>query len=332
MVNQKTNDSDKAFELVKNLIRADSKAVDELIRENLRSDVMLISQVSEYIINSGGKRIRPLIALLAAKALNYSGKNHILTAAIIEFIHTATLLHDDVVDESKRRRGQDTANIIFGNQASILIGDFLYSRAFQMMVKLDEMKVLRILADTTNTIATGEVMQLINIHDPNIDENNYTQVIYRKTACLFEASGHAAAILADTDKTNRMAMINYGKHLGIAFQLIDDALDYSASSEVLGKNLGDDLAEGKPTLPIIYAIKNSSPTKRKIIQTAIENGDLTKLAIIQEIIESTGAIKYTSMRAQEAAEKAVDASSILPDSKYKEALISIANFAVHRQA
>ena len=333
MVNQKTNDSDKAFELVKNLIRADSKAVDELIRENLRSDVMLISQVSEYIINSGGKRIRPLIALLAAKALNYSGKNHILTAAIIEFIHTATLLHDDVVDESKRRRGQDTANIIFGNQASILIGDFLYSRAFQMMVKLDEMKVLRILADTTNTIATGEVMQLINIHDPNIDENNYTQVIYRKTACLFEASGHAAAILADTDKTNRMAMINYGKHLGIAFQLIDDVLDYSASSsEVLGKNLGDDLAEGKPTLPIIYAIKNSSPTEREIIQTAIKNGDLTKLAIIQEIIESTGAIKYTSMRAQEAAEKAVDASSILPDSKYKEALISIANFAVHRQA
>ena len=332
MVNQKTNDSDKAFELVKNLIRADSKAVDELIRENLRSDVMLISQVSEYIINSGGKRIRPLIALLAAKALNYSGKNHILTAAIIEFIHTATLLHDDVVDESKRRRGQDAANIIFGNQASVLIGDFLYSRAFQMMVKLDEMKVLRILADTTNTIATGEVMQLINAHDPNIDENNYTEVIYRKTACLFEASGHAAAILADTDKTNRMAMINYGKHLGIAFQLIDDALDYSASSEVLGKNLGDDLAEGKPTLPIIYAIKNSSPTERKTIQTAIENGDLTKLAIIQEIIESTGAIKYTSMRAQEAAEKAIDASSILPDSKYKEALISIANFAVHRQA
>jgi octaprenyl-diphosphate synthase len=332
MVNQKTNDSDKAFELVKNLIRADSKAVDELIRKNLRSDVMLISQVSEYIINSGGKRIRPLIALLAAKALNYSGKNHILTAAIIEFIHTATLLHDDVVDESKRRRGQDTANIIFGNQASVLIGDFLYSRAFQMMVKLDEMKVLRVLADTTNTIATGEVMQLINAHDPNIDENNYTEVIYRKTACLFEASGHAAAILADTDKTNRMAMINYGKHLGIAFQLIDDALDYSASSEVLGKNLGDDLAEGKPTLPIIYAIKNSSPTERKIIQTAIENGDLTKLAIIQEIIESTGAIKYTSMQAQEAAEKAIDASSILPDSKYKEALISIANFAVHRQA
>jgi len=332
MANQKKIDSEKAFELVQNLIRDDSEAVDKLIRKNLRSDVTLISQVSEYIINSGGKRVRPLIALLTAKALNYSGKNHILTAAIIEFIHTATLLHDDVVDESKRRRGQDTANIIFGNQASVLIGDFLYSRAFQMMVELNEMKVLRVLADTTNTIATGEVMQLINIHDPNIDENNYTEVIYRKTACLFEASGHAAAILANADNTNRIAMIDYGKHLGIAFQLIDDALDYSASSEVLGKNLGDDLAEGKPTLPIIYAIKNSSPIERKIIQTAIENGDLTKLAIIQEIIESTGAIEYTSMRAQEAAERAIDASSVLPASKYKEALMSIASFAVHRQA
>ena len=243
--------SENQFELVRDLIELDSIAVDDLIRKNLQSDVTLISQVSEYIINSGGKRVRPLITLLVAKALGYSGKDHIQTAAIIEFIHTATLLHDDVVDESKRRRGQDTANIIFGNQASVLIGDFLYSRAFQMMVKLDEMKVLRVLADTTNTIATGEVMQLINIHDPDINEDNYTQVIYRKTACLFEASGHAAAILANSDKQNRQAMIEYGKQLGIAFQLIDDALDYSASSEVLGKNLGDDLAEGKPTLPII---------------------------------------------------------------------------------
>jgi octaprenyl-diphosphate synthase len=257
--------------------------------------------------------------------------NHKISA-IIEFIHTATLLHDDVVDESKRRRGQDTANIIFGNQASVLIGDFLYSRAFQMMVKLDEMKVLRVLADTTNTIATGEVMQLINIHDPNIDEENYTQVIYRKTACLFEASGHAAAILANSDEKERLAMIEYGKQLGIAFQLIDDALDYSASSEILGKNLGDDLAEGKPTLPIIYAIKNSSQTEKNIIQKAIENGDLTKLSIIQEIIKSTGAIKYTVMRAQQAADRAIKASSMLPESSYKEALISIANFAVQRQS
>ncbi|MDA9109605.1 polyprenyl synthetase family protein [Woeseiaceae bacterium] len=331
MVTPNKINSENQFELVKELIREDSDAVDHLIRENLHSDVTLISQVSEYIINSGGKRVRPLITLLAAKALKYSGKDHIQTAAIIEFIHTATLLHDDVVDESKRRRGQDTANIIFGNQASVLIGDFLYSRAFQMMVKLDEMKVLRVLADTTNTIATGEVMQLINIHDPDIDEENYTQVIYRKTACLFEASGHAAAILANSDEKARLAMIEYGKQLGIAFQLIDDALDYSASSEILGKNLGDDLAEGKPTLPIIYAIKNSSQTEKNIIQKAIKNGDLTKLSIIQEIIKSTGAIKYTVMRAQQAADSAIKASSMLPESSYKEALISIANFAVQRQ-
>lgn len=331
MVTPNKINSENQFELVKELIREDSDAVDHLIRENLHSDVTLISQVSEYIINSGGKRVRPLITLLAAKALKYSGKDHIQTAAIIEFIHTATLLHDDVVDESKRRRGQDTANIIFGNQASVLIGDFLYSRAFQMMVKLDEMKVLRVLADTTNTIATGEVMQLINIHDPDIDEENYTQVIYRKTACLFEASGHAAAILANSDEKARLAMIEYGKQLGIAFQLIDDALDYSASSEILGKNLGDDLAEGKPTLPIIYAIKNSSQTEKYIIQKAIKNGDLTKLSIIQEIIKSTGAIKYTVMRAQQAADSAIKASSMLPESSYKEALISIANFAVQRQ-
>ncbi|MFQ3333499.1 MAG: octaprenyl-diphosphate synthase [Woeseiaceae bacterium] len=332
MVTPNKINSENQFELVKELIREDSDAVDHLIRKNLHSDVTLISQVSEYIINSGGKRVRPLITLLVAKALKYSGKDHIQTAAIIEFIHTATLLHDDVVDESKRRRGQDTANIIFGNQASVLIGDFLYSRAFQMMVKLDEMKVLRVLADTTNTIATGEVMQLINIHDPNIDEENYTQVIYRKTACLFEASGHAAAILANSDEKERLAMIEYGKQLGIAFQLIDDALDYSASSEILGKNLGDDLAEGKPTLPIIYAIKNSSQTEKNIIQKAIENGDLTKLSIIQEIIKSTGAIKYTVMRAQQAADRAIKASSMLPESSYKEALISIANFAVQRQS
>ena len=332
MVTPNKINSENQFELVKELIREDSDAVDHLIRKNLHSDVTLISQVSEYIINSGGKRVRPLITLLVAKALKYSGKDHIQTAAIIEFIHTATLLHDDVVDESKRRRGQDTANIIFGNQASVLIGDFLYSRAFQMMVKLDEMKVLRVLADTTNTIATGEVMQLINIHDPNIDEENYTQVIYRKTACLFEASGHAAAILANSDEKARLAMIEYGKQLGIAFQLIDDALDYSASSEILGKNLGDDLAEGKPTLPIIYAIKNSSQTEKNIIQKAIENGDLTKLSIIQEIIKSTGAIKYTVMRAQQAADRAIKASSMLPESSYKEALISIANFAVQRQS
>lgn len=319
------------FLLAKEIILTDSNAVDELIRENLRSDVALISQVSEYIINSGGKRIRPLISLLAARMLGYKGHDHIQTAAIIEFIHTATLLHDDVVDESRKRRGQETVNILFGNQASVLIGDFLYSRAFQMMVKLNKMEILKVLANTTNTIATGEVMQLINIHDPNIDEESYLQVVYRKTACLFEASGHTSALLAEASQEHQEGIIEYGKQLGIAFQLIDDALDYSASPEVLGKNLGDDLAEGKPTLPIIHAILNCSSQEKEVIHTAIENGDLSKLSVIQEIIETTGAIQYTTNRAQEAADKAVAAIKSIPESKYKKALISIASSSVNRQ-
>ena len=319
------------FLLAKEIILTDSNAVDELIRENLRSDVSLISQVSEYIINSGGKRIRPLISLLAARMLGYKGHDHIQTAAIIEFIHTATLLHDDVVDESRKRRGQETANILFGNQASVLIGDFLYSRAFQMMVKLNKMEILKVLANTTNTIATGEVMQLINIHDPNIDEESYLQVVYRKTACLFEASGHTSALLAEASQEHQEGIIEYGKQLGIAFQLIDDALDYSASPEVLGKNLGDDLAEGKPTLPIIHAILNCSSQEKEVIHKAIENGDLSKLSVIQEIIEITGAIQYTTNRAQEAADKAVAAIKSIPESKYKKALISIASSSVNRQ-
>ena len=318
------------FILAKETISSDSNSVDELIRKNLRSDVALISQVSEYIISSGGKRIRPLISLLTARALGYKGQHHIQTAAIIEFIHTATLLHDDVVDESKKRRGQETANIIFGNQASVLIGDFLYSRAFQMMVELDEMRVLKVLANTTNTIATGEVMQLINVHDPNINEEAYLQVIYRKTACLFEASGHTSAILAAASKEHQEGMTEYGKQLGIAFQLIDDVLDYSSSAEVLGKNLGDDLAEGKPTLPIIHAIKNCSNFEKNIIQAAIEHGDLSKLSAIQEIIKSTDANKYTYNLAKEAANKAVAAINDIPNSKYKRALVSIAISSVDR--
>ena len=320
------------FILAKETISSDSNSVDELIRKNLRSDVALISQVSEYIISSGGKRIRPLISLLTARALGYKGQHHIQTAAIIEFIHTATLLHDDVVDESKKRRGQETANIIFGNQASVLIGDFLYSRAFQMMVELDEMRVLKVLANTTNTIATGEVMQLINVHDPNIDEEAYLQVIYRKTACLFEASGHTSAILAAASKEHQEGMTEYGKQLGIAFQLIDDSLDYNSSSETTGKNLGDDLAEGKPTLPIIHAIKNCDNNEKILLQTAIENGDLSKLPIIQKIIRSTKAIEYTTLRAKEAANKAIMAINRIPDSKYKNALIAIANYSVDRKS
>ena len=317
---------------INKLLSSELEALDGQLKARSQTKVEMINTLSDHIISSGGKRLRPIVLMLSAYASDPKAQEKVIDASVVvEFIHAATLLHDDVVDMSKIRHSKDTANIIFGNQASVLIGDFLYSRAFQMMVKLDEMKVLRVLADTTNTIATGEVMQLINIHDPDIDEENYTQVIYRKTACLFEASGHAAAILANSDEKARLAMIEYGKQLGIAFQLIDDALDYSASSEILGKNLGDDLAEGKPTLPIIYAIKNSSQTEKNIIQKAIKNGDLTKLSIIQEIIKSTGAIKYTVMRAQQAADSAIKASSMLPESSYKEALISIANFAVQRQ-
>ncbi|MGH8168716.1 MAG: polyprenyl synthetase family protein, partial [Woeseiaceae bacterium] len=259
-----------ALEDVNRLAVADMRAVDDLIRQSLKSDVALVSQVSEYIVTSGGKRLRPLIVLLAARALGYGGRHHVHCAAIIEFIHTATLLHDDVVDSSARRRGRDTANTVFGNQASVLVGDFLYSRAFQMMVDVGRMRVMQILADATNTIAAGEVMQLMNVHDPDISEESYRQVIYRKTARLFEAGAQIAAVLADRDPEDEPAMVRYGQNLGTAFQLIDDALDYDALPDELGKNLGDDLAEGKTTLPLIYAMENGTESERKMIRNAIE--------------------------------------------------------------
>jgi octaprenyl-diphosphate synthase len=265
------------FEDVRALSRDDMKAVDDLIRASLQSDVLLVSQVAEHIVTSGGKRIRPLIVLLAARALGYSGGHQMNAAAIVEFIHTATLLHDDVVDSSDRRRGRDTANTVFGNQASVLVGDFLYSRAFQMMVDIGRMRVMQILADATNTIAAGEVMQLMNVHDPDVTEAAYRKVIYRKTARLFEAGAQIAAILADRDPDDEAAMIAYGQNLGTAFQLVDDALDYDASPEELGKNLGDDLAEGKPTLPLIYAMEKGSDAEREMIRGAIEEGGLDRL-------------------------------------------------------
>lgn len=317
---------------VKTLAAGDMRAVDELIRSSLESDVMLVSQVSQYIVTSGGKRLRPLIVLLAARALGYRGQQHIHAAAIIEFIHTATLLHDDVVDSSARRRGRETANTVFGNQASVLVGDFLYSRAFQMMVEIGEMPVMRILADATNTIAAGEVMQLMNVHDPDVSEYDYRQVIYRKTARLFEAGAQIAAILANRHADDEDAMIVYGRNLGTAFQLIDDALDYGASEADLGKNLGDDLAEGKTTLPLIHAMKNCSEIERVRIRHAIEDSSLANLADIQAIIESTGALQYTAARAQEAADLAIDALSGVPDSDWKDALIAIAEFAVNRRS
>ena len=324
--------SDLSFDDVRQLALQDMQAVDELIAKSLESDVQLVSQVSQYIVTSGGKRLRPLIVLLAARALGYSGQLHINSAAIIEFIHTATLLHDDVVDDSDRRRGRDTANTVFGNQASVLVGDFLYSRAFQMMVDVDRMRIMQILADATNTIAAGEVMQLMNVHDPDVTEESYTQVIYRKTARLFEAGAQIAAVLAERDDSDESAMKDYGRNLGCAFQLVDDALDYDASPEELGKNLGDDLAEGKPTLPLIYAMQCGSADEKALIRSAIEGDGLERLDDIRAIIESTGALQYTAMRAQEAADKAISALSEVPPSDYKDALVALADFSVRRRS
>ncbi|MFZ9052033.1 MAG: octaprenyl diphosphate synthase [Woeseiaceae bacterium] len=321
-----------AFDDVAEMTRDDMRAVDRLISASLQSDVALVSQVSEYIVKSGGKRLRPVIVLLAARAFGYVGEQHIRAAAIIEFIHTATLLHDDVVDSSARRRGQDSANTVFGNQASVLVGDFLYSRAFQMMVDIDSMRVMQILADATNTIAAGEVMQLMNVHDPDTSEEAYRQVIYRKTARLFEAGAQIAAVLAQRSEAEEQAMVRFGQELGTAFQLVDDALDFNASAEELGKNLGDDLAEGKATLPLIYAMENGSAEDKELIRKAITEGGLEQLDKIQAIIESTGALQYTAARAQEAADSAIAVLSDIPDSDYKQALIAIAEFAVQRRS
>ena len=321
-----------SFNDIAALAAADRRAVDQLISDSLESDVVLISQISEYIVMSGGKRLRPLVVLLAAQALGYEGKQHVCAATIVEFIHTATLLHDDVVDSSSRRRGQDSANTVFGNQASVLVGDFLYSRAFQMMVDIGDMRVMQILADATNTIAAGEVMQLMNVHNPETTEDDYRQVIYRKTARLFEAGAQIAAVLSGQSVEIESSMINYGRHLGTAFQLVDDALDYDASSDELGKNIGDDLAEGKATLPLIYAMKEGSDEDRKIIRDAILEGGLDQLDRITAIIKSTGALQYTIDKAREAADNAIASLSRVPESKYKKALINIAELSIQRRS
>ena len=320
------------FDDVAALAADDMQAVDRLISRSLASDVPLVSQVSEYIVMSGGKRLRPVIVLLAARALGYSGEQHVRAAAIIEFIHTATLLHDDVVDSSARRRGRDSANTVFGNQASVLVGDFLYSRSFQMMVDIGDMRVMQILADATNTIAAGEVQQLMNVHEPDTSEDDYQQVIYRKTARLFEAGAQIAAVLADRDPADEDAMIRYGQHLGTAFQLIDDALDYDPSADDLGKNVGDDLAEGKPTLPLIYAMRKGTPTQREIIRHAVLEGGLDRLDEILAVIEATGALEYTAARARAAADAAIEALDGIPDSDYRRALVALAEFAVQRRS
>ena len=311
-------------------IAGDMQEVDALIRQRLASDVVLINQLGEYIVKSGGKRLRPAVVLLAARACGHVDRSHSLLAAIIEFIHTATLLHDDVVEGSDLRRGKDTANALWGNEASVLTGDFLYSRAFQMMVDLESMTVMKTLADTTNTIAEGEVLQLMNVNDPDVDENRYMQVIWRKTAVLFEAGTRLGAHIAGANETTAQALADYGLHLGTAFQLIDDALDYNADVKELGKNLGDDLAEGKPTLPLIHVMENGTEAEASLVREAIIQGSLDHLDAVLSAIESNKSIAYTSARAEEEANKAIAALSALPESPYKSCLEAIARFSVSR--
>lgn len=317
---------------VRALVADEIAAVDRLIKARLYSEVVLINQLSQYIIGSGGKRLRPVIALLAAKATGYTGTRHIDVAVIIELIHTATLLHDDVVDSSKMRRGRETANLVWGSEASVLVGDFLYSRAFQMMVDLQNMRILEILADSTNTIAEGEVMQLVNCHDPDTTEQRYLDTIHNKTAKLFEAAAELGVVISGGQPHLETALARYGRHLGTAFQLVDDALDYSASLEELGKNIGDDLAEGKPTLPLLYAMWKGTETEAAIVREAIEKGGLEQIEAISAAIESTGAITYTFALAEAEAAKAKEALSGLAPSPYTDALCTLASFAVHRSS
>jgi octaprenyl-diphosphate synthase len=312
------------------LIDVDMRAVNATIQHRLSSDVALVNQLSGYIVNSGGKRIRPILLLLCAHALRYTGQHHISLAAVIEFIHTATLLHDDVVDASALRRGRDTANAIWGNEASVLVGDFLYSRAFQMMVEVGNMRVLEILADATNTIAEGEVMQLMNCGDPDTTEANYLNVIRCKTAKLFEAAARIGGVISGCSRDQEKALALYGMHLGTAFQLIDDVLDYSGTTPDIGKNIGDDLAEGKPTLPLIRAMLCGSPDEAALIRRAIETGSRDNIAAVTRTVESTGALAYTARTAQDEADSAIATLADFPDSPYLEALRYLALFAVHR--
>ena len=308
----------------------DSKSVDALIVQRLRSDVVLINQIGHYIVNSGGKRLRPLSVLLAARACGYSGARHIDMAAVIEFIHTATLLHDDVVDSSELRRNQETANVVWGNEASVLVGDFLYSRAFEMMVDVGSMRIMEILAHATNRIAEGEVLQLLNTKDPDTNEARYMEVIVRKTATLFEAGTRLGAVLAESPDFIETAMADYGRHLGIAFQLVDDALDYDSGNTELGKNVGDDLDEGKPTLPVLRAMQVGTAAQRQLLREAIERGGRERIDDVIRTIASTDAIQYTTQLALDHARLAREALSVLPPSDAAEALAALADFAVSR--
>ncbi|WJV54499.1 octaprenyl diphosphate synthase [Pectobacteriaceae bacterium CE90] len=320
------------LEQITALTAQDMAAVNKTILEQLNSDVILINQLGHYIISGGGKRIRPMIAVLAARALNYQGDKHTTVAALIEFIHTATLLHDDVVDESDMRRGKATANATFGNAASVLVGDFIYTRAFQMMTSINSWRVLGLMSDAVNVIAEGEVLQLMNCNDPDITEESYMHVIYSKTARLFEAASQSAAILADATAEQENALQDYGRYLGTAFQLIDDLLDYSADGKTLGKNTGDDLNEGKPTLPLLHAMYHGNPEQSAMIRLAIEQGNGRHLLeTVLTTMQQHGSLIYTRHRAEEEADKAISALQCLPDTPFRSALEGLAHIAVQRE-
>jgi len=317
----------KALELAFN----DLKAVNDLIQKRLESNIGLIRTLGAYIIKSRGKRLRPLILLLSAKACGYQGDDHIILAAVIEFIHTATLLHDDVIDASATRRGQPTANAVWGNEASILVGDFLYSRSFEMIVETNNIEVMKILAETTNAIAEGEIMQLLDIHSLETTEAAYMKTIRRKTAKLFESAAWLGGVISNQPATVCEALAKYGMHLGTAFQLIDDILDYNADSHEIGKDIGDDLSEGKPTLPLIYVIREGNSSQREIIKNAIKKGDRSRIQEVLSILKSTGAIAYTQKRAEAEAILAKEAINVLAEAEYKHALMHLAQFSVIRK-
>lgn len=312
------------------LIEPDMQAVDAVIRRELRSDVALIKQVAGYIINAGGKRLRPALVLLSAGALGYGGTHHHDLAAITEIIHTATLLHDDIVDESDLRRGRKTANVLFGNAASVLVGDFLYSRSFQMMVEINDMRIMRLLADATSVISEGEVLQLMNCHNADVDEERYLQVIRCKTAKLFEAAAQVGAVVSGADPETEGCLARFGSHLGTAFQLIDDVLDYSSVEAETGKHLGDDLAEGKPTLPLIHVMQHGTAAQAHCVRQAIESGGRDDFPNVLAVIRATGALEHTRKQAEAEVCRAQTAIEALPASPYKDSLLDLAAFAVAR--
>ena len=318
------------FKDVQRLVADDMEGVNGVIRRYLHSDITLINQIINYIISSGGKRMRPLLALLCARACGYEGEKHLIVAAITEFIHTATLLHDDVVDNSSMRRGQETANLVWGNESSILVGDFVFSRSFEMMVEVGEMRVMEILAQASNTIAEGEVMQLINSHDPDSTEEHYMLVIQSKTAKLFEAASQLGAVLAGQSPVVEEACKQYGMHIGTAFQLKDDILDYQSSPEEIGKNLGEDLTEGRPTLPLIHALRNSDRITAGLIRDAIINGGGGNMREVMDAIRDTGAIAHTLETARKHARIAKESLEVLPENRYRRALEGLTEFAVAR--